>query len=321
MSNEILTQDEIDSLLKGVQSGDIESGDDGVSDSAKSFNFFNQERIIRGRMPGLENANERFSRAFRNSLSTILRRFVDVNVHGVTMMKFNDLMKMLPLPSNINIFRMKPLKGLSLFILEAPLVFAFVEYFFGGNTVQYVKAEGRYFTPIEQKIIRKVIDSAFENIVSSWAGIVALDPEYVGNEINPQFVTIVQPAEIVIRVQFDIELENFTGKAYLCIPYSVVEPLKEKLCSGFQADRLEADDRWIGALKEKLMDFRICLAGEVGSVQMSIGDIMSLSVGSVISLGVHKDDPLQIKVEDTVKYQGVLGQRKGNYAVKITEIL
>jgi flagellar motor switch protein FliM len=161
MTTEILSQDEIDSLLKGVQTGDIGAGADTPTDGSQEFNFRSQERIIRGRMPGLEIANERFARTFRNSITSILRRFVDVNVQGVTMMKFGDFMKTLPLPSNINLFRMKPLKGLSLFVIEAPMVFAFVECFFGGATVQYVKAEGRYFTAIEQKIIRKIMESAF----------------------------------------------------------------------------------------------------------------------------------------------------------------
>ncbi len=322
MADEILSQDEIDSLLKGVQTGDIGTeADNGAPDGTQSFNFRSQERIIRGRMPGLEIANERFARTFRNSLTTILRRFVDVNVHGINMMKFGDFMKTLPLPSNINLFRMKPLKGLALFIIEAPMVFAFVECFFGGQTVQYVKAEGRYFTAIEQKIIRKIMESAFGDMAASWAGISQFEPEYVGNEINPQFVTIVQPAEIVIKIQLNIELENFTGKIYFCIPYSVVEPLKEKLCSGFQAERFEIDERWQADLKEKLFETRVHLKGEVGRVELSIGDIMALKVGSVINLGIHKDESLVIKVEDTPKYRGHAGCRKGNQAIKITEIL
>jgi len=319
MTNEILTQDEIDSLLRGVHGGP-DTGD-GASDKTKDFNFYNQERIIRGRMPGLENANERFARAFRNSLSTILRRFVDVNIQGVNMVKFGDLMKTLPLPSNINIFRMKPLMGLSLFIMEAPTVFAMVECFFGGNLEYYVKAEGRYFTAIEQKIIRKIIDSAFMDMATAWSGIIGLTPEYVGNEINPQFVTIVQPAEIVIKVQIDIEIENFHGRGYFCIPYSVVEPLKEKLCSGFQADRHETDDRWVGVLKDKLAASFVCLTGEVGRVQMTIGDILALSSGDIISLGIHKDEPIIVRVQDVPKYLGVIGQHKGNQAIKIKETL
>ena len=322
MNNEILTQDEIDSLLRGVQGGSIDTGGDiGASGNTKDFNFYNQERIIRGRMPGLENANERFARAFRNSLSTILRRFIDVNVQGVTIMKFGDLIKTLPLPSNINIFRMTPLKGLALFIVEAPLVFAIVECFFGGRLEYYVKAEGRYFTAIEQKIIRKVIDSAFADMASAWAGIIKLSPEFIGNEINPQFVSIVQPAEIIIRVQFDIEIGNFAGKAYFGIPYSVVEPLKEKLTSGFQADRLETDERWISSLKEKLENSFVRLTGEVGNIYMTIGDILSLEVGNVINLGVHKDEPIMVKVEDVPKFTGVIGHLKGNQAIKIKEVL
>jgi flagellar motor switch protein FliM len=322
MTNEILSQDEIDSLLKGVQSGDIGTGgDSGPPDGTASFNFRSQERIIRGRMPGLEIANERFARTFRNSITTVLRRFVDVNIQGVTMMKFGDFMKTLPLPSNINLFRMKPLKGLALFIIEAPMVFAFVECFFGGSSVKYVKAEGRYFTAIEQKIIGKIMTHAFADMAASWQGIAAFEPEYVGNEINPQFVTIVQPTEIVIKVQVNVELENFTGKVYFCIPYSVVEPLKEKLCSGFQADRFEIDERWIAGLKEKLLDTRVHLVGEIGRVQLSIGDIMALKVGSVINLGIHKEDPLLVKIEDVPKFRGVPGFRKGNQAIKVTEIL
>ncbi|MCL1925766.1 MAG: flagellar motor switch protein FliM [Syntrophorhabdaceae bacterium] len=318
MTNEILTQDEIDSLLRGVHGS---SDDGGEPDRTKDFNFYNQERIIRGRMPGLENANERFARAFRNSLTTILQRFVDVNIQGVNMVKFGDLMKTLPLPSNINIFKMKPLMGLSLFILEAPTVFAMVECFFGGNLEYYVKAEGRYFTAIEQKIIRKIIDSAFSDMANAWAGIIGMTPEYVGNEINPQFVTIVQPAEIVIKVQIDIEIENFHGKGYFAIPYSVVEPLKEKFFSGFQADRSEIDDRWVGILKEKLAASYICLTAEVDRVQMTIGDILGLSIGDVISLGKHVDEPIAIRVQDVPKYLGVIGQHKGNQAIKILETL
>jgi flagellar motor switch protein FliM len=322
MADEILSQDEIDSLLRGVQNGDIGTEADNASpDGMQAFNFRSQERIIRGRMPGLEIANERFARTFRNSLTTILRRFVDVNVHGINMMKFGDFMKTLPLPSNINLFRMKPLKGLSLFIIEAPMVFAFVECFFGGQTVQYVKAEGRYFTAIEQKIIRKIMESAFADMAASWAGITHFEPEYVGNEINPQFVTIVQPAEIVIKIQLEVELENFKGKVYFCIPYSVVEPLKEKLCSGFQAERFEIDERWQADLKEKLLETRVHLKAEVGRVELSIGDIMALKVGSVISLGIHKDEPLVVKVEDTPKFRGHAGCRKGNQAIKISETI
>jgi len=322
MSNDILSQDEIDSLLRGVQTGDLGTGNDQPPSSGdRSFDFRSQERIIRGRMPGLEIANERFARAFRNSVSSVLRRFVDVNIQSINMMKFGEFMKTIPLPSNINIFRMKPLKGLALFVIEAPMVFALVECFFGGSTVKYVKAEGRYFTPIEQKIIQKILGFALSNMAESWQGIAMIEPEYVSNEINPQFVTIVQAPEIVIKVEIHVEIENFTGKMYFCIPYSIVEPLKEKLCSGIQGDKFEVDARWVEGLRERLSESFVEVIAEAGSVHIPIGDIMNLEVGNVIHLGVHTESDFVVKVEGVPKFRGVPGYRKGNKAVKITEIL
>ncbi|MGZ8460911.1 MAG: flagellar motor switch protein FliM [Candidatus Deferrimicrobiaceae bacterium] len=322
MSNDILSQDEIDSLLRGVSTGDLGNGKDASSSNGdRSFDFRSQERIIRGRMPGLEIANERFARAFRNSVSSVLRRFVDVNIQSINMMKFGDFMKTIPLPSNINIIRMKPLKGLALFVIEAPMVFALVECFFGGSTVKYVKAEGRYFTPIEQKIIQKILALALSDMAASWQGIAMIEPEYVSNEINPQFVTIVQAPEIVIKVEAHVEIENFTGKMYFCIPYSVVEPVKEKLCSGIQADKFDVDEHWVKGLQQRLSESSVEVVAEAGSVHIPIGDIMNLEVGNVIHLGVHTDSDFVVKVEGVPKFRGVPGYRKGNRAVKITEIL
>lgn len=322
MSNDILSQDEIDSLLRGVQNGDVGTGKESSSpDGDRAFDFRSQERIIRGRMPGLEIANERFARAFRNSVSSVLRRFVDVNIQSINMMKFGEFMKTIPLPSNINIFRMKPLKGLALFVIEAPMVFALVECFFGGSTVKYVKAEGRYFTPIEQKILQKIMALALSDMAASWQGIAMIEPEYVSNEINPQFVTIVQAPEIVIKVEAHVEIENFTGKMYFCIPYSVVEPVKEKLCSGIQADKFEVDERWAKGLQERLSESCVEVVAEVGSIQIPIGDIMNLEVGNILNLGVHTESDFIVKVEGIPKYRGLPGFRKGNKAVKITDIL
>lgn len=321
MSREILSQDEIDSLLRGVQSGDIETGKDKGDPGARAFDFRSQEQIIRGRMPGLEIANERFARYFRNSLSAILRRFVDVNIRGVQMMKFHDFLKGVPLPSSINIVRMRPLKGLALLVIEAPMVFAFVECFFGGTTVQGVKAEGRQFTPIENKLIRRLVDQALAALAEAWKRIGVIAPEYVASEINPQFVTIVQPAEIVIRVEVQVAVENFTGRLFFAIPYSVVEPLKENLFSGIRAEQFEVDERWVAGMTSRLMETPVEVVTELGRTTLAVGEIMDLEAGQVIHLGVPVTDGVLLKVEGVPKFRGQLGSRRGNQAVRITHIL
>lgn len=316
--NKVLSQDEVDALLRGVQSGEIESETAAPEgDGVRAFDLTNQERIIRGRMPGLEMANERFARFFRNSLSSVITKFVDVNIHGIEMMKFSEFMKTIPMPSSINMIRMEPLKGYSLFVVEAPMVFAFIEYFFGSSSAKHVKSEGRYFTLIEQRIIKRLVAMALVDMGEAWKVIVPIEPEHTGSEMNPQFVTIVTPTEVVVKIEIHIEVEEFTGKMFFCIPYSMVEPVKEKLYSGIQGEKYGVDERWVERLTAILKDSYVSLTAEIGKTQLTVRDLMNLEVGNVITLGKCVTDELVIKVEGKPKFSGLPGLSRGNQAIKI----
>ncbi len=321
--SDILSQDEVDALLRGVQTGEIgtEEAKQKIMSGIRPYDLTSQERIVRGRMPGLEMANERFSRYFRNSVSGLVMKFVDISIHNVGVIKFGEFMKTIPFPSSINIFKMEPLKGYSLLVLEAPLVFAFVEFFFGGATVRNVKSEGRAFTSIEQRVIKRVVTMALSDLALAWAGIAQLTPEHAGSEMNPQFVTIVTPSEIVIKIEIHIEVEDFTGKLFFCIPYSMIEPVKEKLYSGIQGDKFDLDQRWVGRLKEILMTSSVGLVAEVGKLTMTASDLMSLKEGDVLTMNKCASDEMLITVENVPKFLGLPGYSRGNQAVRISKIL
>lgn len=320
--NKVLSQDEVDALLHGVQSGDIET-ETARKDAGgvRPFDLTSQERIIRGRMPGLEMANERFARFFRNSISSIIMKFVDINIHGVEMMKFGEFMKTIPVPSSINIIKMEPLKGFALLVVEAPMVFAFIEYFFGGTSAKHVKSEGRYFTSIEQKIIKKLVGMVLHDMAEAWNVIAQIQPEHVGSEMNPQFVTIVTPTEVVIKIEIHIELEEFTGKIFFCIPYSMVEPVKERLFSGIQGEKSGVDNRWVARLKEILLESYVDIAVEIGRTELTVRELTNLEVGNVISLGKSLSDELVLKIGDIPKLMGTPGFSRGSQALKITRVL
>ncbi|NTW60008.1 MAG: flagellar motor switch protein FliM, partial [Nitrospirae bacterium] len=180
--SDLLSQDEIDALLRGVQSGNIgtDEAKQKLMSGIRPYDLTSQERIVRGRMPGLEMANERFARFFRNTVSGLMMKFVDISIHNVQIIKFGEFMKTIPFPSSINIFKMEPLKGYSLLVVEAPLVFAFVEFFFGSASVRNVKSEGRAFTSIEQRVIKKVTAMALNDMAMAWAAIAPLKPEHIG---------------------------------------------------------------------------------------------------------------------------------------------
>jgi len=310
-------------LLRGVQSGEIgtEEAKQKIMTGIRPYDLTSQERIVRGRMPGLEMANERFTRFFRNSVSGLVMKFVDISIHNVGIVKFGEFMKTIPFPSSINIFKMEPLKGYSLLVLEAPLVFAFVEFFFGGASVRNVKSEGRAFTSIEQRVIKRVVSMALSDLAQAWVGIAPIQPDHIGSEMNPQFVTIVTPSEIVIKIEVHIEVEDFTGKLFFCIPYSMIEPVKEKLYSGIQGDKFDLDQRWVNRLKEILMNSAVEVVAEVGKINLTFSDLMSLKEGEVLTLGKCAADDMLIAVEDVTKFKGLPGYSRGNQAIRITKII
>jgi flagellar motor switch protein FliM len=320
--NQILSQDEVDALLKGVQSGEIgtETAKEKILSGIRAYDFTSQERIVRGRMSGLELANERFARLLRNSVSSFIMKSAGIRIHNMEIIKFGEFMKNIPFPSSINIFKMEPLKGCALLVMEAPLVFAFVEFFFGGDSAQYVKFEGRSFTSIEQGVAKKVVSITLDDMSTAWSGIAPIRPEYVGSEMNPQFVTIVTPSETVIKIEIQVEVEDFSGKLFFCIPYSMVEPVKEKLYSGIQSEKFEIDQRWIARLKEIIMDSYIEVVAEIDSVEFTFGELMNLEIGSVINLSKSVSDEFAIKVEEVPKFSGMPGYSRGNQAIKITKI-
>jgi flagellar motor switch protein FliM len=139
---DLLSQDEIDALLHGVDDGLVETETDADPASVKSYDLTSQDRIVRGRMPTLEMINERFARYTRISMFNLLRRSADVAVGGVQVMKFGEYVHSLYVPTSLNLVKMKPLRGTSLFILDAKLVFKLVDNFFGGDG-RHAKIEGR----------------------------------------------------------------------------------------------------------------------------------------------------------------------------------
>ncbi|MCL5062568.1 MAG: flagellar motor switch protein FliM [Nitrospiraceae bacterium] len=318
---DILSQEEVDALLKGISEGAVETEKVEEVSGVKPYDFTGQEKIVRGRMPSLDIANERLARNFRLTLSAAIRRMVDVTNVNVNITKFYDFMRGVPFPSSINVFRMEPLRGFGLLVFDAPMIFSLIEFFFGGTGKGYYKPEGREFTPIEQKIIHKVVMMFFSDMEEAWKPIYPIIPTYVRSEMNPQFVTIVTPVDVVIKVEFVLEIEGKQCRAFLCIPYGTVEPIKEKLYSAFSADRDELDIKWLERLKERLKEITVVLTGKLGTTRLTVEEVLNLKTSDLIILNQRVDDDIDVLVEETPKFKGRFGIYKGSYALKITKVI
>lgn len=318
--SKILEQDEVDALLRGLSGGDVETEAELPEDDSGvvSFDLANQDRIIRGRMPVLEIVNDRFARLCTNALANTMRKRVDINPISIDMSKFGDFMRSLPVPTSISIFKMDPLRGNALLVVDSRLVFALVENFFGGAGSQ-PKVEGRDFTPIEQAIVEKVVLIALNNMEESWQPVHEVHIEMVRTEVNPQFAAIVPPSDVVIVITFEVELENAIGSLIVCLPYATMEPIRSKLHASFQSERLEVDHVWINRFKERLMDTPVEMVVRLGRTTITGRQLLNLEEGDIMLLDTDEDNLLEAEVEGVKKFYGLPGRVKGNKAFKVSK--
>ncbi len=316
--NKILAQDEVDALLRGLSGGEIESETDIPMDDSGivPFDLANQDRIIRGRMPVLEIVNDRFARLCTNALTNAVRKRVELNPISIDMTKFGDFMRSLPVPTSINIFKMDPLRGNAIIVVDSRLVFSLVENIFGGAGSQ-PKIEGREFTRIEQAIVERIIKIALDNMEESWRPVQDVKLELVRSEINPQFAAIVPPSDVVVVINFEVELDTSIGSMIICLPYATIEPIRSKLHASFQTERLEVDHAWVGRLKERLLETPVELRVRVGGTQISGNQLLRLQIGDVLVLDTDGEEVLPCTVAGVPKYWGIAGTVKANKAYQI----
>ncbi|MES9995227.1 flagellar motor switch protein FliM [Desulfovibrio aminophilus] len=316
--SKILEQDEVDALLRGLSGGDVETESDLPEDDSGvvSFDLANQDRIIRGRMPVLEIVNDRFARLYTNALANTMRKRVDINPISIDMSKFGDFMRSLPVPTSISIFKMEPLRGNALLVVDSRLVFALVENFFGGAGSQ-PKVEGRDFTPIEQAIVDRVVKIALSNMEDSWKPVHEVHIEMIRSEVNPQFAAIVPPSDVVIVITFEVELENAIGSLICCLPYATMEPIRAKLHASFQSERLEVDHAWISRFKERLMETPVDMLVRLGRTKITGRQLLQLQEGDILLLDTDEDDLLEAEIESVRKFYGIPGRVKGNKAFQV----
>ncbi|MCP3671178.1 MAG: flagellar motor switch protein FliM [Gammaproteobacteria bacterium] len=317
-ANDLLSQDEIDALLHGVDDGNVDTEDDEIFEGeTREYDFNSQDRIVRGRMPTLEMINERFARYYRTSLFNMLRRTADISASGVQMLKFSEFVHTLFVPTSLNLVRINPLRGKGLCVLDPKLVFSVVDNYFGGSGRFHTKIEGRDFTPTELRVVKMLLELIFHDMIEAWKPILDVDFEYLGSEVNPQFANIVSPSEVVVVTTFNIDLEAGGGDLHFVMPYSMVEPIRDLLDAGVQSDRGDKDERWERALRARIKHADLELNSTLTETTITVKEMAELKKGDIIPLDIP--EMVEVCTSDIPLFRGQLGMSGGNYAIKIRE--
>ncbi|MBL7179773.1 MAG: flagellar motor switch protein FliM [Pseudomonadota bacterium] len=319
----ILSQDEVDSLLEGITEGKVptEAAAPDSGEEVKVYDFSMPAGPVHLRLPALRIINERFVGFLRTSLPIASRAVIDVNLSSTESVKFSEFCLSIPLPSNLNIFKMEPLRGFALLVIEGPLVFSFVESVFGGKGMSRAKLEGRGFTAIETKIVEKIVKFVLNDLQQAWADVQEVKTAFIRSEMDPQFAAIVNPAELVIVNKFMIDLESGSGSMTLCIPYSSIEPIKSRFQTSFRAQGLETDQAWRKYIQKEIVKMTVELSCIMGRAKVNGRELLQMKVDDVIPLDQKIGDAIVINVEGLPKFKGYPGSCKNKKAVKISEIL
>jgi flagellar motor switch protein FliM len=315
MSNEFLTQDEVDALLKGVSGEEEEQLPKAEPGGVRPYNLATQERIVRGRMPTLEIINERFSRLLRIGLFNFMRRSPEISVGPVRVIKYSEFIRNLVVPTNINVAQLKPLRGNALFVFEPTLVFLVVDNLFGGDGRFHSRVEGRDFTPTEQRIIQKMLQVVFDDYQTAWKNVYPLTFEYVRSEMHTQFANIATPTEIVVATTFNIDLGSGGGAFHICIPYSALEPIRDIIYSTMQGDHTEPDKRWVRMLSKQVQIAEVELCATLLETSVTVQQLLGLKVGDVIAVDVPP--AIKATVDGVPIFECSYGARNGQYAIRI----
>jgi len=316
----ILSQDEVDALLAGVTGEDSAAKEtSGPEGDVRPYDLGSPERIVRRRMHALEAINEHFARNMRTSLLSFMRRSADITVGSIKVQKYGDFERNLPVPSNLNLINMKPLRGTALFSFDPNLVFLVIDSLFGGDGRYHTRVEGRDFTQTEQRIIKRVLNLTLDCYGRAWEPLYPIDFEYIRAEMHTKFASITGPNEVVITTPFQIEFGASGGELNICLPYSMIEPVRDLLTRPLQQATYDAvDDRWTHQLSRQVRGADVELIAEFANIPSTIRDLMKMRVGDML--------PIEIPKTVTGKVDGVplmdcsYGTLNGHHALRVQRL-
>ena len=320
MTQQILSQDEVDALLQGITGESQKLEQETVEEGAiRNYDIASQERIVRGRMPTMEIINERFARNIRIGLFNLIRKSPEIAIGSIKVQKYSAFLREIVVPTNFNIVSVRPLRGSGLIVCDPTLVFAVIDALFGGAGKYHTRIEGRDFSPTEQRIIVRMVEVITAEYKKAWHGIYPLELEYQRSEMQPQFANIATPSEIVVATSFTLEIGDSSGTIHFCIPYATLEPIRDVLYSTVQGDSNEPDRRWVNLMKEQIQSANVELVAELAQAPATVEQLLSFKVGDFIELDLHQ--AIEAKVVGVPVFDCNYGTSNGKYALKVNQLL
>jgi flagellar motor switch protein FliM len=323
--NEVLSQDEIDQLLTAISTGDVETED--VSQAAdqrkiKIYDFKRPDKFSKEQIRTVSIMHETFARLTTTALSAQLRSLAHVHVASVDQLTYEEFIRSIPNPTTLAIINMDPLKGSAVLEIDPSVTYAIIDRLFGGQ------GEGakinRDLSEIEISVMEGIIVRILGNMREAWSTVIDLRPRLGQIETNPQFAQMVPPTEMVVLVTLETKIGDVEGMMNFCIPYITIEPIVSKLSAQFMYStvRRGTTTENMQLLRDKLNTVEIPVVAEIGKMNITVRDVLSLRKGDLIrlqSVGINHE--MTVRVGNEKKFLCRPGRMGSKMAVQITRRL
>ncbi|ETS30179.1 flagellar motor switch protein FliM [Photorhabdus temperata] len=320
MSDNILSQAEIDALLNGDSASDDAENTASGENEVRPYDPNTQRRVVRERLQALEIINERFARHFRMGLFNMLRRSPDITVGAIKIQPYHEFARNLAVPTNLNLVHLKPLRGTALFAFAPSLVYIAVDNLFGGDGRFPTKVEGREFTNTEQRVINRMLRMALDSYRDAWDSIFKIEVEYIRSEMQVKFTNITtSPNDIVVTTPFQVEIGALSGEFNICIPFAMIEPLRERLTNPPLENVRQEDSLWRESLVKQVQHSELELVANFVDIPLRLSKILQLQPGDI--LPIDKPERLIVHVDGVPVLTSQYGTLNGQYALRVEHLI
>ncbi len=321
---EILSQEEIDALLKALSSGGVEAKDlekeTKKETTFKVYDFRRPEKFSKDQIRTFHMIFTTFVRLASTSLAGFLRSRLQMSLISIDQLTYDEFVRSVPNPTFVCVFSIHPLEGQCILQIGLDVVFPMIDKLMGGIGDEFPNP--RSITEIEGRIILEIVERIMGAMKESWMNIYNIDLRVETLESNLEFVRVVSGNDMVILFSFEVEVGNKSGMMTICIPYIVIEPIAQKLSASLWfASKKSYDPVVQENLHKRLEKVSLPLIVQLGKTRLSMREILNLEVGDVIALDKKMSDPLDVFIGKNLKMRGVSGRRGKRLALRITELI
>ncbi|AEF17354.1 flagellar motor switch protein FliM [Thermoanaerobacterium xylanolyticum LX-11] len=318
---DILSQSEIDELLKAMNSGefDVKEIEENQQEAkVKPYDFRRPNKFSKEQLRTLQMIFENMSRSFTTFLSGYLRTLVQVSIVSVEQITYYEFSNSLTNPVFIAVIDAKPLEGPIILECNNNTTFTIIDKILGGigasETVQ------RDYTEIEMGLLTRITTQLLPLIKDAWSNVIELNPEITRIETNSQFTQVISPNETVALCTMSLKINDNEGLINFCLPHITIVPILPLLTTKTWFSNAEKQTYDIGIIKDKISNTYVPLKVVIGTSKITVRDLLSFDKGDVIEINKRYKDPIEVKINDETKFLGVPGIRNKKYCVQITEI-